>query len=53
MNIEDLEQTLGKRIKGVACEKLDDYYIAFFLTYGKKVVLRSETPIYVDIETEQ
>ena len=50
---DELEKALGKKVVGVAQEKADLYYIMLKLTYGKTVVFRSESPIHVEVETEQ
>lgn len=53
MKADELEQLLGKKITGWAEEETDQYYLMLQLTYGKTVVFRSESPIYVEVEQEQ
>jgi hypothetical protein len=50
---EDLEKLLGKKIKGVAAEHTDMHYIYLGMSHGKRAVLSSKSPIYVEVEDEQ
>lgn len=50
---DELEKTLGKKIQGVAHEETDKYYVMLTLSHGKTLILRSEKPIHVEVETEQ
>lgn len=49
----ELEKTLLKKITGVANAHTDRYYIYHQLSHGKREVMWSESPIHVEVETEQ
>lgn len=53
MKSDELDKLIGKRFLGWAEEETDQHYLMLVLTSGKKVVLRSDSPINVDVETEQ
>lgn len=50
---DELEKSLGKKITGVTHEETDYHYIMLTLTHGKTLVFRSDSPIHVEVETEQ
>lgn len=53
MITDDIERLIGKKVKEIAVEEAGMYYLMLTTTHGLKFVLSSESPIYVDVETEQ
>lgn len=53
VNEEELRKVLNKKITDFAEEHADMYYLYFQLSHGKRMVLSSERPIFVEVEQEQ
>ena len=54
MNAEEAEKAFGKKIKGYSED--DDsswFYVMFLLNHGKQMVMRSKSPIFIEVEQEQ
>lgn len=53
MITDGVERLMGKKVKEIAVEEAGGvYYLMLTTSHGLKFVLSSDSPIYVDVETE-
>lgn len=53
MNLEELESILGKKITQVGYEEFGDSSVLILMVRGKEFYIRSDSPMELDIESEQ